>query len=230
MSRCISVLVVVVLNLVTGYAPADEPQKSTASEAAKGSLLVHEDLPNETSQQQLGMARQSFVMADLPAAAQHLRNAGGYLRRASNQADDVTKPGLRHSAEELDSLAQRVEDGKVNSAEELDQPSARALHRLSRHHYLMAQRAWLHKQRERTGWQMRAAADNLEHAARFSEQEVQVATQTVVKDVRLISRKLVEGVGYGVDEVGKGFERLGKQVESVGNEMEPNKKTVLETK
>ena len=89
----------------------------------------------------------------------------------------------------------------------------------------MAERSWLHKQGERTGRHLRAAADNLEHAARLSEQEVQVATQTVVKDVRVISGKLVEGVGYGVDEVGKGFESLGKQVESVGNGMEPTQKT-----
>ena len=45
----------------------------------------------------------------------------------------------------------------------------------------------------------------------------------------LISSKLVEGVGYGVDEVGKGFESLGKQVESVGNRMEPTQKTVLQS-
>ena len=137
----------------------------------------------------------------------------------------MTKPRLNDSADELESLAHRVESGKVKSANELDRPSARALHRLSRHHYLMAQGSWLHKQRERTGKHLRAAADNLEHAARLSEQEFQVATQTVVKDVRVISGKLVEGVGYGIDEVGKGFESLGKQVESVGNGIEPTEST-----
>jgi hypothetical protein len=230
MSRSVSLLVVVVLDLVCSVASASEPQVSTPiPESSQSPLLVHEDFPDETSQE-LRLARQSLLIVDLGAAAKQLRKAAANLRNTSTQADDVTKPRLNDSADELESLAHRVESGRVKSAHELDQPSARALQRLSRHHYLMAQRSWLHKQRERTGKQLRSAADNLEHAARFSEQEVQVATQTVVKDVRLISSKLVEGVGYGVDEVGRGFENLGKQVESVGNGLEPTQKTVLRSK
>jgi hypothetical protein len=94
----------------------------------------------------------------------------------------------------------------------------------------MARRAWREQQTEQTGRRLRASVENLEHAARLSGQEVQVATQTVVKDVRLLASRLVEGVGYSVDEVGKGFERLGKQVETVGTGMEPSQKTVLRTK
>jgi hypothetical protein len=227
MSRSVSLLIVVVLNLVCSAASASEPQVSKLiPESSQSPLLVHEDFPDETSRE-LRLARESFLIVDLGAAAKQLRKAAANLRNTSTQADEATKPRLNDSADELDSLAHRVESGKVKSVDELNHPSARALQRLSRHHYLMAQRSWLHKQRERTGKQLRSAADNLEHAARFSEQEVQVATQTVVKDVRLISRKLVEGVGYGVDEVGKGFETLGKQVESVGNRLEPTQKTVL---
>jgi hypothetical protein len=234
MSRSISLLTVVVLNLVSGAAKANEPQSSaTTAESSRSSFLVrddHWDAMSDEPSQQLGMARQSFLMVDLGAAAKRLRKAATNLRITSNQADETTKPQLNHSADELESLAHRVESGKVKSVDELDQPSARALQRLSRHHYLMAQRLWLHKQRERTGKQLRAAADNLEHAARLSGHEIQAATQTVVKDVRLVSGRLVEGVGYGVDEVGKGFESLGKQVESVGNALEPTHKTILRTK
>ena len=68
----------------------------------------------------------------------------------------------------------------------------------------------------------RAAADNLEHAAQLSGRELQVATKSVTAESRLISGKLVEGMGYGVDEVGKGFERLGSQVETVGRGLEPH--------
>jgi hypothetical protein len=236
MSRSISLLVVVILNLVSGAisASANDPPASAAnSEASQGSFIVSGDqwerMSDEPSQQ-LSMARQSYVMLDLGAVAKRLRKAAANLRITSNQADEAIKPQLTHSADELESLAGRVEKGEVKSVRELDQPSARALHRLSRHHYLMAQRSWLHKERERTGKQLRAAADNLEHAARLSEQEVQAASQTVVADVRLIAGKLVEGVGYGVDEVGRGFASLGKEVESVGNGMEPTQKTILRAK
>ncbi len=234
MSRSNYLLVVVVLNLLSGAACADEPQSTAVTpEPSRGSFFIYEDhwdnMTDEPSEQ-LGMARQSFLTVDLGAAAKRLRKAAANLRITSNQADEATKPQLNRSADELDSLAHRVESGKVKSVEELDHPSAVALQRLSRHHYLMAQRLWLQKQRERTGKQLRAAADNLEHAARLSGQEVHTATQTAVKDVRLISGKLVEGMGYGVDEVGKGFESLGKQVESVGNRIEPVHKTSLRSR
>jgi hypothetical protein len=234
MSRSTCLFAIVVLNLASGAASASEPPSSTVTpEPSPGSFFIHEDhwdtMADEPSQQ-LGMARQSFLTVDLGAAAKRLRKAAANLRITSNQADEATKPQLNHSADELDSLAHRVESGKVKSVEEIDQPSARALQRLSRHHYLMAQRLWLQKQRARTGRQLRAAADNLEHAARLSGQEVQAATQTTVKDARLISGKMVEGVGYGVDEVGMGLESLGKQVESVGNRMEPIQKTTLRSR
>ena len=230
MSPSNAVLLAVVLNLLDSTVLAQQPQATAAiSESPQDVLGLHVDLPDETSQK-LGMARQSFLTVDLMTAARQLREAAISLRNNSKQADETTKPRLNASADELDSLAHRVEKGKVKSTHELDQSSARALQRLSRHHYLMAERAWLHKQRERTGKQMRAAADNLEHAARLSEKEVQTATQAVVKEVRVISGKLVAGAGYGVDEVGKGFESLGKQVESVGKGIEPAQKTVLRAK
>ncbi len=224
MTRSIFILAVGALHIVAAASLATEPTASADAKASQKPILVHEDSPDTLSDEpglQLGMARESFLTVDLGATAKRLRKAATILRSESNQSGDVTGPPLNHSADELESLAHRVENGKVDSVQELDRPMARALHRLSRHHYLMAERSWLQKRAERTGEQLRAAVDNLEHAAQLSGQEVQAATQTVAKDVRSISARLVKGMSYGVDEVGKGFENLGKQVESVGKAMEP---------
>jgi len=234
MVRSIGVLAAFVANLVAFHAMADEPRASTAvTDSNANSFLVHEDHWNamvDEPGQQLGMARESYLTVDLGAAAKRLRKAAAHLRITSSQADEKTRAQLNQSADELDSLAHSVETGKVKSAHELDRPSARALQRLSRHHYLMAQRSWVQKQRERTGKQLRAAADDLEHAARLSEQEVEAATKTVVADVRVISTRLVDGVASGVDDVGAGLERFGKQIESVGHRMESTQKTALQSK
>jgi len=55
MSRSICVLVIVVLLLTRAALADDSPASAAKVDAAQGSLLVHEDLPDETSQQ-LGMA------------------------------------------------------------------------------------------------------------------------------------------------------------------------------
>ncbi len=108
----------------------------------------------------------------------------------------------------------------VDSVEEVDRLSARALHRLAQHHYLNAQRSWLARNSQRTGRQMRAAVDNLERAAVLSRQNMKTATQDALKETRIVSGKLIKGAGYDVDEVGRGFESLGKQVEAIGSGIE----------
>lgn len=224
MSRFVSILVVGTLSLVNCTAQAEDPPAPTAElRMPQDTFPVHEEFWEAMSDEpslQLGSARQSFLSVDLRTAAQRLRKAAANLRITSGQADATTKPQLDHSANELESLAHRVEKGEVKSVQELDQRSACALQRLSRHHYQMARRLWLQQRAERAGKQLRAAADNLEHAARLSRQEVRAATQTVVNDVRLVAQKLVNGMGYRVDEVGRGFENLGQQVDSVGSAME----------
>lgn len=224
MPRFVSILVFGVLSMVNCAAQADDPPMPAAKfQAPQDTFPVHEEFWEAMSDEpslQLGGARQSFLSVDLGAAAKRLRKAAANLRITSGQANATIKPQLNRSASELESLAHRVEKGEVKSVQELDQPSARALHRLSRHHYQMARRLWLQQRADRAGKQLRAAADNLEHAARLGRQEVRAATQTVVSDVRLVAQKLVSDVGYGIDEVGRGFENLGKQVESVGTAME----------
>ncbi len=173
------------VSVMFAVASGEEPPAVSVDTVGK-TLIVRDDVEDtilDEPSQQLGLARQSFLMLDLGATAKRLRTAAANLRVTSAEADEAIKPRLDHSADELDSLAGRVEKGEVESVVEIDRPSARALQRLSRHHYLAAQRAWLKQQRKRAGTQLRAAVDNLEHAAKLSGEEVQTATRTAVADV-----------------------------------------------
>ena len=115
-------------------------------------------------------------------------------------------------------MARRIETRMVDSVEEVDRLSARALHRLAQHHYLNAQRSGI-AGNSRAPADNAPAADNLERAAVLSRQNMKTATQDA-KETRIVSGKLIKGAGYDVDEVGRGFESLGKQVEAIGNGIE----------
>ena len=204
---------------------AGEDAPVNALQTPRGFVTIEEDLWDDLADEpgnHLFHAREAFLMVDVRKAAAELRKAATYLRINAGQAAAGAKLQLSRSAHELESLAKRVEAGTVKSVTELDRASARAAHALSHHHCVIAERSWLAQQTQRAGKQLRAATDNLEHAAAWSGHKLQSATREVIKDTRIISGKLIEGTGFVFDEVGKGVGALGKQVEHVGQGIEPH--------
>ena len=219
-------IVVTLLNIGAASAGAADPETpADVPQAPKGFFLVEEDAWDGLSDEpgrHMDHARQSYVAIDLPTAAGELRKAAAHLRITACQAAGVSRRTLIRSASELESLALRMEAGSVKSVRELDMAFARALHALAHHHHVMAEKAWMARETQRSGRQLRAAADNLSRAAAWSGRKAQAATGEVIKDTRIISGKLVEGTGFVIDEVGKGLRAFGRQVETVGTGIEPH--------
>jgi hypothetical protein len=204
----------------------DAPESAPAADPVPpGQFLIHEvlwdDLADEPGQH-MDRARVAFIELDARQAAAELRKAATYLKITAGNAAAATKRALLRSADELDELAHRVEAGTVRTVGELDRAFARASHALSHHHCVIAERSWAARQTTRAGKQLRAAADNLERAAMRTGKALQTATETAVKDARIVSGKLVEGTGFVFDEIGKGFAAFGKLVENTGKSIEPH--------
>ena len=218
-SRALFVVAVpVVLLAASSFAanPNDPPPSSDS--------LIREELP-ETKQETFGSslqgARGAFLEVDRAKAGEQIRKAAAQLREAAATVADNSRASLHKAAEDLDHLATRVEQRSVKSVHELDHAFARASHAMARHHLEVGKQSWRDREHKRAGWRLRAAADNVELAVKWSGHQVSAAAQEAVKDSRFVAGKLVEGGGYAVDEVGRAFERLGKQVEVLGEKMEP---------
>lgn len=215
-------MILAALSAITIFAAEPEPE-AKASTVPSGHFLIHEELWNDLSDEpgeHMDRARNAFIAVDAAEAASQIRKTAIYLRITAGHAVDGSKRALIRSAHELEGLAHRVETGTVKSVGELDAAFARALHSLSHHHCVLAERSWMARQNERAGKQLRAAADNLEKAAARTGHALQTATAAVARETRLVAGKLVEGTGFVVDEVGKGFAKFGKQVEDVGKGIE----------
>lgn len=214
------------ISLAAAWTQAADPlAPPTPPQVPPGQFLVHEELWTELADEparSMEHAREAYLAVDVRDAAKALRKAATYLKISAGQAGAASKHALQHSARELESLAQRVEAGTVKSVAELDAVSARALHALSHHHCLLAERSWAAEETRATGRQMRAAAENLERAAARTGKAVQTATHNVASGVRVISGKLIEGTGFAIDEVGKGIAALGGQIDNVGKRIEPS--------
>jgi hypothetical protein len=225
MSRYQLIAAIVFAGTSVAIAAADADPEGATPPSPPEHFLIHEELWTELADepaQHMDRAREVFLSVDAREAAVQIRKAATYLRITAAQAADGSKRALLRSAQELEGLAHRVEAGTVKSVGELDAAFARALHALSHHHCVLAERSWMARQNERAGKQLRAAADNLEKAAARTGRALQTGTAAVVKETRLAAGKLVEGTGFVVDEIGKGFARFGKQVEDVGKGIEPH--------
>ncbi len=84
----------------------------------------------------------------------------------------------------------------------------------------MAQKLWDEQNFSRTGRQLRAAADDLEYAAKLSRQSKNPPTHEVINTTRTLSGKLIAGSGFEINEVRRGLETFGYQLETVGNGIE----------
>jgi hypothetical protein len=219
-----ALLAITITLVATSVRAADAETPAAEHQTPPGHFLIHEELWDDLSDEpgrNMDLARQAYLAVNLGEAAAALRKAATYLKITAGRAADGSKRALLRSAHEMESLAHRVEAGTVKSVAEIDAASARALHALSHHHWVLAEKSWAAEQTRAAGRQMRAAADNLERAAARTGKAVQNATREVAKDVRVVSGKLIEGTGFAFDEVGKGFAALGRQVENVGKKIEP---------
>ncbi len=204
-----------------GVALVAKAQENVPPPAAPpaGYVLVEEDQWHQLADEpdrHLGRAREAFLMMDARTAAAEFRKAAVHVRIAIGHAAERGKNALRRSAHELEHIARRIEEGTVSSVEELDFASARALHALSDYQYAKAAEAWKKRETRLAGQYLRAAANNLEHAATRTDAMMKAATAKVAKDSRLIAGKLIEGTGFVIDEVGAGIETIGHELVRVG--------------
>jgi hypothetical protein len=165
------------------------------------------------------MARHDRALAarELAAAAANVRVEAGYTAGAE-------KTDLLEVARDMDHLSAEVRSGRIHSADQLDGATGRAERALARHHWERAARAWEHRDAQRTGMELRAAANATERASRAAGRDAATGTKDVVRGARVVSGKLIDGAGWTVDEVGKGIADLGHAVERLGRDVEPRRR------
>ncbi len=169
-------------------------------------------------------ADELFLKKDLKAAASEIRKGAGFLKRKAKSATEDSKEDLSASAQELEKLAKDVETGGVTSEKQLKHTFARSYHALSNYEYRRASESWAKKKTRETGHALTNAAQDVEHAAKWSGRELEADTADTVKYARAVGGKLVKGAGWTVDEVDKGIKGISSALSKLGERMESKDK------
>jgi hypothetical protein len=189
-------------------------------------VLLHDDVIALVGQAttHLMAAGGTLAQGRSMAASRELSAAAANLRVQAGVAEGTSKSDLLDAARDVDAISLQVRMGQIRTRRQLDDALRRTDHVLARHHWERAAKAWGRRDAERTGMELRAAANATERVARTAGQDAETAAKEAVGGARVASEKLVEGADWTADEVGRGITDLGRVIERLGRDVEPRRR------
>ena len=181
---------------------------------------------SEEPQHHFGSAFQAYVKKDYQAAATEIRKATSYLRLEVGRATSEAKQALETSVRALDTLAASLGKETVKDEKALVTAFAHSNHALALAHRAKAADSWAHKEYDKAGYELKAAAHGLENAAGWAGAEAKTDAATAVTDTKVLGDKLAIGATWAREEVAKGFDSLGNAINALGQKIGSNKKAV----
>jgi hypothetical protein len=163
-------------------------------------------------------AHDAFLAKDYDKAAQEIRKGEAFVQLEASRASGDVKHSLDSSAQELEKLAvDMTNNRREKSTVEMDQSWGRADRALAQSHQVRAKESWEKKETAKAGYEMKAAALNLEESAGWAGSEAKPGVSDVVRDTRMLAGKLTSGSAYSAGEVHKGIEDLGHAISNLGH-------------
>jgi len=179
---------------------------------------------SEEPQRHFGSALEAYVKKDYQAAATEIRKATSYLRLEAGRASSEAKQALESSVAELDTLAASVEKDAVKEEKALVTAFTHSNHALALAHRAKAAESWVHKEYDKAGYELKAAAHGLESAASWAGAEAKTGAAAAVAETKALGAKLASGATWTREELAKGFESLGNAINALGQKIGSNKK------
>lgn len=200
---------------LSGAAFADDTKTPVAPAAQAVSAPVLEE-----PQRHFDSAIEAFSKKDYKATATEIRKATRYMRLEARRTTGNARQELNSSVAELDKLAASVEKGAVKDEKSMDRDFARANHALALAHRAEAAESWTRREYDKAGYELKAAARDLESAAGWAGSKAKAGASGAVADTQALGDKLVTGATWTRDEVGRGFDVLGQALNELGHKID----------
>jgi hypothetical protein len=203
-----------VLTLSTWSIVADEKHRK----APEGYILIDEDdwaYLMEDPEIYLREGREHFLANKMKQSAFELRRGAVYLRAEASRASDAASTKLRLAAGEIESLADEIERGGIQSVSKIDGALSRAYYALSAHYYELASKSRMGKELEKTANRLSASVYYLDRAIERSGEKADSAAKTLMNRVTKTAGAIRRGTGYSIEELGRTMSDLGKEIERI---------------
>lgn len=168
-------------------------------------------------------AHELFMKKNYAGAASEIRKGSAFVKLEATRSNEEEKEALKGLAQDLDQLADSVENGLVVTDADLRFHFARADQTLVRHHYTKATEYWTKNEVENAGHELKGATGYLENAWKWSDQRMDLNTADAVKGLHNVYGKMIKGSDWTKDEVAKGMQDMGNEMTKLGKAMEKKK-------
>ena len=170
-------------------------------------------------QEQFHKARTSFLKKDFHDAASEIRSAAGFLEKEETRATGEGKQKLAYSAQDLRTLADRVEKKSVKSERELDESFARAENALARQYHEQASESWAKKEAVLAGERLRAAAAQLENTLAWTGGRIEEKSKRVIQEARGLGEKMEKGANVAASDMGKSLDAVKNEIDEAARKI-----------
>jgi hypothetical protein len=175
----------------------DMRAKKTPPDAPRGWIALERDFWMPLTHEPgacFHRAHEEFLKKDYDLAAIDLRQASAYLRLQARRSTYIEhSSALYAAANRLSNLAREVDRKELKSAAQLDREFARAHCALAQHDCAMARESWSKKRLYTTGYNLNAAAYNLESGYSWANQEMGAPGFNAVADANALAEELIAG-------------------------------------
>ena len=205
---------------------AQDPAPATTPPLPEGYVLVQEDVlaafvaaPGEY----LHKARDEYIVKDLKGSADNIRRCSMFLKLIAGASTRQGKKALLASAADLESLADKVENNRVKTLQDLDDSFAAAEYALARHHYLKAEES-AGKLTARLGRNIQAAAAHFEEALSWAGRKLEPVPKSLVADAKTLAERLIQGTAGAADKISDQVSSLGQEIDRLESDLLTGKK------
>jgi hypothetical protein len=168
-------------------------------------------------------AHELYMKKDYAGSASEIRKGSAFVKLEATRSGDIEKEAMNGLAEDLDQLADSVENGLVVSDTDLKFHFARADQTLVRHHYAKATEYMTKNDIQNAGHELNGATGYLENAWKWSDKKMDAGSEDAVKGLHSVSGKMIKGSEWTKDEVAKGMQDMGNEMSKLGKAMEKKK-------
>jgi hypothetical protein len=221
-------LLAIAILLLVGVASlrADEPAKDKATvnkgekpKETPGWIVVEDDFWYPMRFEFVDWAHDARVhyrQQEEKAAADQIMKAEWWLRFAAKHALPITKKSLVAAADDLHLMHEDIGEGKLITANRLDQSIARADQALAEWHYFNAKENLGHEDEKLAALNLQAAGRYLQDAAQSARYEYGTDTVTLLEDVDKDGNLVDEGVTVDRNRLSDNLTALESAVNRMG--------------
>ncbi len=183
-----------------------------SSAVSAGHEKAAETIKSELPEMDFTAAYEDFNKKEFGPSSREIKKGAEYIRAASEHSGGKIMEDLLSSYKELEKLSGDIKNGAPVTPSRLRKAFSHAHQALAEYYLAGLKDSWQKKDMQNAGRELKSAALHLERSIKWAGIGIELKTEAVLKDARLLSEKLLRKAELKAKEVEKGIKDMGEEL------------------